>query len=116
MDGLLFMYWVMDSSPKASKYFIANKKTNNVHLILLRDFQFIQRWDGEFEYAQLTMISIIPWEWWMNFYEVSFQIVKGETLEEARDLTTKYLKEYMKNKDENDVLSELCALEFPLHQ
>lgn len=52
----------------------------------------------------------------MNFYEVSFQIVKGETLEEARDLTTKYLKEYMKNKDENDVLSELCALEFPLHQ
>ncbi|GMN67190.1 hypothetical protein TIFTF001_036252 [Ficus carica] len=54
----------------------------------------------------------------LNLYEATFHMVKGETiLEEARDLTTKYLKEYVKTKDENDVLSKLVnrALEFPLH-
>lgn len=54
----------------------------------------------------------------LNLYEATFHMVKGETtLEEARDLTTKHLKEYVKNKDENDALSTLVshALEIPLH-
>ncbi|GMN26662.1 hypothetical protein TIFTF001_040888 [Ficus carica] len=54
----------------------------------------------------------------LNLYEATFHMVKGETiLEEARDLTTKHLKEYVKNKDEDDALSTLVthALEIPLH-
>nr|WBW04406.1 terpene synthase [Ficus hispida] len=54
----------------------------------------------------------------LNLYEATFHMVKGETaLEEARDLTAKHLKEYVKNKDENDALSTLVshALEIPLH-
>lgn len=47
----------------------------------------------------------------LNFYEASFHMVEGETiLEEARDLTTKYLNEYVKNKDDQiDVLSALVS-------
>ncbi|XP_048325438.2 myrcene synthase, chloroplastic isoform X4 [Ziziphus jujuba] len=57
----------------------------------------------------------------LSLYEASYHSVEGEsTLEEAKDFTTKHLKQYIQNKkldDQNEQLSILVthALELPLH-
>ena len=50
-------------------------------------------------------------------YEASFLLIEGESiLEEARDFTTRQLKEYIKqNKDQNLSIMVSHALEIPLH-
>jgi (-)-alpha-terpineol synthase len=50
-------------------------------------------------------------------YEASFLLIEGESiLEEARDFTTRQLKEYIKqNKDQNLSIMVSHALELPLH-
>ncbi|KAL5568185.1 hypothetical protein UlMin_024760 [Ulmus minor] len=55
----------------------------------------------------------------LSLYEASFHLVKGESfLEEARDLSTKHLQQYISNKEASEdeiVVLINHALEIPLH-
>lgn len=54
----------------------------------------------------------------LSLYEASFLLIPGETiLEEARDFTSKHLKDFVNNNKEDNYLSTLVghALEVPVH-
>lgn len=63
-------------------------------------------------------ISAVDVEGMLSMYEASFHSFEDETiLDEARDFTTKFLKNYLNQNGDNDIMSLQIshALELPLH-
>ncbi|KAI5440775.1 hypothetical protein KIW84_010302 [Lathyrus oleraceus] len=63
-------------------------------------------------------ISAVDVEGMLSMYEASFHSFEDETiLDEARDFTTKFLKDYLNQNGDNDIMSLQIshALELPLH-